>query len=68
MNIFGRDRYKCQYCGDEEGPFTIDHVGTNGTAPEAFIGVYPEEALAYADGGDDEPADEVTTEPTPAPG
>jgi len=25
-NLFGRDRYRCQYCGDEEGPFTIDHV------------------------------------------
>ena len=25
-NLFGRDRYRCQYCGSEEGPFTVDHV------------------------------------------
>ena len=25
-NLFARDRHQCQYCGDMDGPFTIDHV------------------------------------------
>lgn len=25
-NLFARDRFACQYCGSETGPFTIDHV------------------------------------------
>ncbi|MDP6418300.1 MAG: HNH endonuclease [Candidatus Krumholzibacteria bacterium] len=25
-NIWGRDRYQCQYCGSREGPFTVDHI------------------------------------------
>ena len=24
--VYRRDGYVCQYCGDEEGPFAIDHV------------------------------------------
>ena len=46
---------------DWANAFTIDHYGTNGTAPENFIGVYPEDTLAYGDGGDS--TDETTDAP-----
>jgi len=26
QNIIKRDRWKCQYCGETEGPMTVDHV------------------------------------------
>jgi len=25
-NLFARDRFRCQYCGTDVGPFTVDHV------------------------------------------
>lgn len=48
---------------DWANAFTIDNFGTNGNAPEAFIGVYPDEVLNYGDAPvGDEPADDE--EPT----
>jgi 5-methylcytosine-specific restriction endonuclease McrA len=32
-NIIKRDRHTCQYCGDREGPMTVDHV-----IPKSFGG------------------------------
>lgn len=40
--------------------FTIENFGTRGTAPERFIGTYPEEVLAYEGDGDTQLEDDET--------